>query len=156
MCGIVHRDLKPENILVQLNDTDNTVKKTKITDFGLSKIITPGDVMEESCGTPAYVAPEVLIKNGYSDEVDIWSMGVILYTMISRALPFHSSDRKQTFHLIKEADPDISGPIWDKISKECKDLLLRMLIKEPKNRITVDEAILHPVFLKHAISAESA
>lgn len=65
--------------------------------------------MFESCGTPAYVAPEVLTKAGYYKEVDVWSTGVILYTMIARALPFHSSDRKKTFKLIKEADPDLTG-----------------------------------------------
>jgi calcium/calmodulin-dependent protein kinase I len=62
----------------------------KLTDFGLSKIIVPGEVMMESCGTPAYVGPEVLLKEGYGKEVDVWSTGVILYTMIARALPFHS------------------------------------------------------------------
>jgi serine/threonine protein kinase len=73
--------------------------------------------------------------------------------MISRALPFHSSDRKQTFKLIKEAEPDISGPVWDKVSKECKDLLLRMLTKDPSKRITVDEALVHPVFFFHGYAS---
>jgi serine/threonine protein kinase len=66
MCGIVHRDLKPENILIECDETTNEVQHIKITDFGLSKIITPGEQMLDSCGTPAYVAPEVLTKKGYS------------------------------------------------------------------------------------------
>jgi serine/threonine protein kinase len=96
MCGIVHRDLKPENIMVELDDSGETteVHQVKLADFGLSKIIVPGEVMFESCGTPAYVAPEVLRKQGYQNEVDIWSTGVILYTMLARALPFHSQDKK--------------------------------------------------------------
>lgn len=94
MCGIVHRDLKPENIMVELDDATQEVHQIKLTDFGLSKIIVPGEVMFESCGTPAYVAPDVLLKQGYTKEVDIWSTGVILYTMIARALPFHSADKK--------------------------------------------------------------
>lgn len=67
-----------------------------------------------------------------------------MYTMIARALPFHSQDRKKTFKLIKEADPDVSGEIWLKYSSSCKDLMLKMLIKDPKERITVQEALEHP------------
>lgn len=97
MCGIVHRDLKPENIMVELDQATGEVHQVKLTDFGLSKIIVPKEIMMESCGTPAYVGPEVLHKEGYGKEVDIWSTGVILYTMIARALPFHSQDKKRTF-----------------------------------------------------------
>ena len=105
--------------------------QVKLTDFGLSKIIVPGEVMMESCGTPAYVGPEVLHKEGYGKEVDIWSTGVILYTMIARALPFHSQDKKRTFQLIKTADPDLESEIWTTISPECKDLIRKMLTKVP-------------------------
>jgi serine/threonine protein kinase len=105
--------------------------------------------MMESCGTPAYVAPEVLSKKGYYKEVDVWSTGVILYTMLARALPFHSSDRKKTFKLIKEADPDISSDPWPNISNECKDILMKMLKKDPKERISIDDALKHPWFEKY-------
>ena len=65
LAGIVHRDLKPENILVERDPQTNEVSHVKLTDFGLSKIIVPGEIMMDSCGTPAYVAPEVLTKHGY-------------------------------------------------------------------------------------------
>ncbi len=68
--------------------------------------------MFDTCGTPAYVAPEVIKNEGYSKEVDVWSTGVILYTMICRTLPFYSDDRKATFKLIKEASPDMSNEVW--------------------------------------------
>ncbi len=105
--------------------------QVKLTDFGLSKLIVPGEIMIESCGTLAYVGPEVLHKEGYGKEVDIWSTGVILYTMLARALPFHSSDKKRTFQLIKTADPDFESDIWKTISPESKDLIRKMLIKIP-------------------------
>ena len=65
LAGIVHRDLKPENILVERDIETNEVMLIKLTDFGLSKIVIPGEIMMDSCGTPAYVAPEVLTKKGY-------------------------------------------------------------------------------------------
>lgn len=69
--------------------------------------------------------------------------------MLARALPFHSSDRKKTFKLIKEADPDFESDPWPSISYECKDLIGKMLIKDPKERITVDDALKHSFFRKY-------
>ena len=91
--GIIHRDLKPENILVELEpqNKDNTsvrVKCVKITDFGLSKLSTPTELTFDCCGTPAYVAPEVLLKVGYRSQVDVWACGVILYSIVAKQLPF--------------------------------------------------------------------
>jgi len=83
-CGVVHRDLKPENILIEKDMDTEEVCNIKLTDFGLSKIAVPNEIMHESCGTPAYVAPEVLHKKGYKKEVDMWSAGVIFYTLICR------------------------------------------------------------------------
>ena len=83
-CGVVHRDLKPENILIEKDKDTEEICQIKITDFGLSKIAVPNEIMFESCGTPAYVAPEVLLKNGYTREVDMWSLGIIFYTLICR------------------------------------------------------------------------
>lgn len=68
--------------------------------------------------------------------------------MLARALPFHSSDRKKTFKLIKEAEPDMSLECWDTVSNECRDIILKMLIKDPRERITVDQALVHPFFTR--------
>jgi serine/threonine protein kinase len=85
-CGIIHRDLKPENILIEtISDSEFRIK---ITDFGLSKLGSPAELIFDCCGTPAYVAPEVLHKNGYHSEVDMWACGIILYSMISKTFPF--------------------------------------------------------------------
>jgi len=88
IAGVVHRDLKPENILIEKDLRTEEVIQIKVTDFGLSKIVIPDEVMIESCGTPAYVAPEVLLKKGYRKQVDMWSAGVIFYTLVCRQLPF--------------------------------------------------------------------
>jgi serine/threonine protein kinase len=111
-CGVVHRDLKPENILIEKDPETEEVCNIKLTDFGLSKIAVPNEIMHESCGTPAYVAPEVLHKKGYKKEVDMWSAGVIFYTLICRQLPFQMPDRKQTFQQIKEKDPNMTLPAF--------------------------------------------
>lgn len=85
-CGIIHRDLKPENILIEPYSKNQF--RIKITDFGLSKLGTPAELVFDCCGTPAYVAPEVLHKVGYKAKVDLWACGVILYSMISKTFPF--------------------------------------------------------------------
>ena len=92
-CGIIHRDLKPENILIELEPRNSSseapaLRCVKITDFGLSKLTTPKELTFDCCGTPAYVAPEVLLKKGYKTPVDLWACGVILYSMVSKQLPF--------------------------------------------------------------------
>ena len=80
----MHRDLKPDNILIEKDPNTNEVTQIKVADFGLSKIVMPNEIMMESCGTPAYVAPEVLIKQGYKCQVDMWSAGVVFYTLVNR------------------------------------------------------------------------
>lgn len=89
-CGVIHRDLKPENILIEIvpSLTKEQQISIKITDFGLSKLATPAELTFDCCGTPAYVAPEVLLKTGYKCQVDMWACGVILYSMICKQLPF--------------------------------------------------------------------
>ena len=79
--GIIHRDLKPENILIKLNDTQDEISEVKLIDFGFSKIMKPKELLYSGCGTPNYVAPEVLQGIGYDKRSDIFSLGVVLYFM---------------------------------------------------------------------------
>jgi len=90
--GIAHRDLKPENILMV---SDDDTSDLKIVDFGLSKIIGPNETSLDPFGTLSYVAPEVLLQKPYGKEVDLWSLGVITYLMLSRVLPFDDEDDKE-------------------------------------------------------------
>lgn len=134
---IVHRDLKPENLLL---DDDLNVK---IADFGLSNIMTDGNFLKTSCGSPNYAAPEVISGKLYAGpEVDVWSCGVILYVMLCGRLPFDDE-------FIPVLFKKISGGIYSLpsyLSSGAKQLLERMLVVNPLNRITVQQIMEDPWF----------
>jgi len=90
--GIAHRDLKPENILMTSTEDD---AKPKLVDFGLSKIIGPGETCNDPFGTLSYVAPEVLLQKPYDKSVDLWSLGIIIYLLLSGTLPFDDDDDRE-------------------------------------------------------------
>ncbi|PFH34944.1 calcium dependent protein kinase CDPK7 [Besnoitia besnoiti] len=139
-CGIVHRDLKPENILL----TDRTPNATiKLTDFGLSTLCAPNEVLHQPCGTLAYVAPEVLTMEGYNHQVDVWSIGVIMYLLLRGRLPFPISKTIGHPSFFENTPVSFDGPVWREISSSAKDLVLRMLQPDPRRRITVAEALQH-------------
>ena len=122
------------------------LKRVKITDFGLSKIVSSRDQVLDSCGTPAYVAPEVLHKSAYHKEVDVWALGVIMYLMITKVLPFTAYEKRQTFKMIKYEQPNFLRNSFALVSHSCTDLIKKMLIKDPKLRITTEEALNHSFF----------
>lgn len=111
--GIVHRDLKLENIMMS-NSTDRAIPK--IVDFGLSKIIGPNETATEPFGTLGYVAPEVLKKQPYSFSCDMWSIGCILYALISGSLPFDNNNQKELMRMTMDDQLKFDLPIWDMIS----------------------------------------
>lgn len=142
--GVCHRDLKPENLL--LDDHGNI----KISDFGLSSLYV-GDadagsasrteILHTTCGTPNYVAPEVLADQGYDGKkADVWSLGVILYVLLAGFLPFDESTIVVLFDKIQKAE--YSYPSW--FSPEVREVLDRILIVDPKKRITLKELKVHP------------
>lgn len=138
--GIVHRDLKPENLLY-LTPEDNS--KIMITDFGLSKMEQNG-IMSTACGTPGYVAPEVLAQKPYSKAVDCWSIGVITYILLCGYPPFYEETESKLFEKIKEGYYEFESPFWDDISESAKDFIRHLLEKNPKTRFTCEEALRHP------------
>lgn len=133
--NIVHRDIKLDNILI---DLDNNIK---ICDFGVSREIKNNESMLEQCGTPAYIAPEILLNRGYEGfGVDIWSAGVVLYAMLSGTVPFKGNNIKDLHDLIIKGE---YTPVKD-ISKEATHLIKCILEVDPKKRITTKDILVHP------------
>ncbi|CAJ0768221.1 23815_t:CDS:10 [Entrophospora sp. SA101] len=142
--GIVHRDLKPENLLFKDTSEDADIL---ITDFGLSKILTSTeDVLFTACGTPDYVAPEVLLQVGHNKPVDVWSIGVILYVMLCGYTPFWGENQAELFESIMSGEYDFEEEYWSEISDSAMDLIEKMLTHDPSKRITAKEACKHPWF----------
>ncbi|XP_078275586.1 calcium/calmodulin-dependent protein kinase type 1D-like isoform X3 [Rhinoraja longicauda] len=140
MC-IVHRDLKPENLLYFSADEES---KIMISDFGLSKMEGSGDVMSTACGTPGYVAPEVLAQKPYSKAVDCWSIGVIAYILLCGYPPFYDENDSRLFEQILRAEYEFDCPYWDDISDSAKDFIKRLMEKDPNTRYTCEQALRHP------------
>jgi len=131
---VVHRDLKPENILYASTAPDADLK---IADFGLARMVSGGDMMKTACGTPGYVAPEILKNQGYdSGAVDCWSVGVILYILLCGFPPFYEEELPALFDQIMKARYDFPTPWWDTISPEAKALVKALLVVDPKKRLT--------------------
>lgn len=137
---VVHRDLKPENLLLDKN------LNVKIADFGLSNVMTDGQFLKTSCGSPNYAAPEVIRGNHYAGpEVDVWSCGVILFALLCGTLPFDDENIPNLFKKIK-------GGVYtlpNHLSEGSRDLIPKMLVVSPNLRITIPEIRAHPWFLEH-------
>ncbi|XP_068330489.1 calcium-dependent protein kinase 1-like [Pyrus communis] len=138
--GVMHRDLKPENFLFVSQDEDALLKTI---DFGLSIFLKPGVKYSDVVGSPYYVAPEVLRKR-YGPEADVWSAGVILYILLSGVPPFWAENEQGIFDQVMHGDLDFESDPWPSISDGAKDLVRRMLVRDPKRRLTGHEVLCHP------------
>ncbi|KAJ4788493.1 Calcium-dependent protein kinase family protein [Rhynchospora pubera] len=138
--GVMHRDLKPENFLF-VNQEESSPLKT--IDFGLSIFFKPGEVLTDVVGSPYYVAPEVLLKH-YGPEADVWSAGVIIYILLSGVPPFWDETEQGIFEQVLKGQLDFSSDPWPAISEDSKDLIRKMLIREPKKRLNAHEVLCHP------------
>merc|ERR1712137_1400189 len=140
--NIVHRDLKPENLLLKSSEQDTEIK---LADFGLSKVLGQEVMMQTACGTPGYVAPEILqsSESGYGKEVDMWSVGVITYILLCGFPPFYNDNVAQLFESIINADFDYPAEYWDHISDDAIDFIDCLLIADPTKRLTATSALQH-------------
>ena len=141
--GICHRDLKPENLLF-LKKGDEENNPLKVIDFGLSKPFNPRKSLSSKVGTPYYISPEILAGD-YTQKCDIWSAGVILYTLLSGELPFNGRNDTEIYLKIKNLDIKFPEKKWEHISKEAKDLINHMIVPE-KDRYTASQVLAHPWF----------
>ncbi|XP_058847692.1 calcium/calmodulin-dependent protein kinase type IV-like isoform X1 [Acipenser ruthenus] len=140
--GVVHRDLKPENLLYATSAPDAPLK---IADFGLSKIVDDQVTMKTVCGTPGYCAPEILRGTAYGPEVDMWSVGVITYILLCGFEPFYDERGDQyMFKKILNCEYDFVSPWWDDVSLNAKDLVRKLIVQDPKKRLSTFQTLQHP------------
>ena len=144
--NIVHRDIKPENILLE-NTESGTDSLIKIIDFGTSITFDPSKKLQQTIGTPYYIAPEVLLQK-YDSKCDIWSCGVILYILLCGKPPFDGNNDDEILRAVDKAKVEYKDAVWKKISDEGKDLLNKMLVKDYHKRISAAECLGHPWFNK--------
>ena len=162
---IVHRDLKPENILLQTPPPSSpaSLPCVKIADFGLAKLVGTQSKAATFCGTPQYFAPEVLesrnSRRGYDTACDMWSVGVLMYVLLSSLQPFADDSEEGGAPQVTDGAPQLTiyekiregvsaahfaEPIWEKISSAAKHLICQLLVVDPKQRISVEAALNHP------------
>ncbi|OAY57544.1 calcium-dependent protein kinase 28 [Manihot esculenta] len=138
--GLVHRDMKPENFLLKSSKENSPLKAT---DFGLSDFIKPGKKFQDIVGSAYYVAPEVL-KRRSGPESDVWSIGVITYILLCGRRPFWDKTEDGIFKEVLRNKPDFRRKPWPSISNSAKDFVKKLLVKDPRVRLTAAQALSHP------------
>lgn len=135
--NIIHRDLKPQNILV---DQDEVIK---ISDFGFAKVYNNDELSETICGSPLYMSPEMLNYKSYTDKADLWSVGVIMYELFTKKMPYTGDN---IYHMVQNLKKYKFEPPDIHLSCNTVELLSHLLIKNPKARISWEDFFIHPFF----------
>ncbi|XP_067843874.1 serine/threonine-protein kinase 17B-like [Heptranchias perlo] len=139
--NIVHLDLKPQNILLT---SSSPLGDIKIVDFGLSRRVGSVGELREITGTPEYIAPEILNYEPISTETDMWSIGVLVYMMLTGESPFQGEDKQETFLNISQVNVDYSEEIFAGISKTAIEFIQQLLVKKPEERSNAEACLFHP------------
>jgi calcium/calmodulin-dependent protein kinase I len=143
--GLAHRDIKPANVLMCKKAKDGVC--IKVGDFGMSTFVAVDGLVRGRCGTPGFVAPEILeggSRMGYSNEVDMFSAGVTLYVMLCGYEPFYGKDEKELIEANRRAKIEFPEDDWGRISNDARDLVLQMTQANPRQRINARDALKHP------------
>jgi len=155
--GIAHRDLKPENILCGTETDargDFRREKIKVADFGLSKMFSREDLISQ-CGSPTYVAPEVLMAKPYDKAVDMWAVGVITYVMLTGCFPFFEESNNYSALYQKIMNVEYTFPQEPELSKDAKSFIENLLVKDATKRFTPDQCRQH-AWLQETVARVSA
>ncbi|KAL9678949.1 hypothetical protein QQ045_016801 [Rhodiola kirilowii] len=139
--NVIHRDLKPQNLLLSTND-DKAV--LKIADFGFARSLQPRGLAETLCGSPLYMAPEIMQMQKYDAKADLWSVGAILFQLVTGKTPFNGNTQLQLQHNIMNSNDLYFPPNNENLSSECKDLCKKLLRRNPVERLTFEEFFNHP------------
>jgi len=139
-CGVVHRDLKPDNMLYLDTSADAQIK---VGDFGYAQRVKGTGGLNDDCGTLLYAAPEILEGQRYDSSVDMWSIGVIAFLMLSGTPPFYAEQERDIFQKICEVRYSMNTPQWSHVSLEAKRFVKKLLQKDPNNRLTAAQALQH-------------
>ena len=141
---IVHRDIKPENIMIMGRES-NGLLRVKLIDFGTAKLFLEGKKQKAFVGSSYYIAPEV-IRGKYDEACDLWSIGVIMYIMLTGTPPFNGDDDDDILRAVSSGEYDTNLPTYTKLSNNAKDLITKLLTFNPSDRITAEQALSHPWF----------
>lgn len=143
--GVLHRDIKLDNLLIA-NDQMG-IDSVKLADFGLAKQLDNSlkdRLANTNCGTPAYVAPEVLSLEPYGKACDYWSIGVVTFILMCGEAPFYSNDETELFEKIVACDYNFDDDGWKNISYNGMDFVRKLLVTDPKKRMGYDQVLNHP------------
>lgn len=138
--NILHLDLKPENMMLVRPGS----KRIKIIDYGLARKYNPGQKLQVMQGTPEFAAPEVIAYEGVTPATDVWAVGVITYVVLSGLSPFLGDDDGETMSNISSMAWEFDDPVFDEVTDEAKDFILKILIKDERKRMTILECHAHP------------
>lgn len=141
--GVVHRDIKHLNVLI--SEKGGHIKP-KLTDFGMAARLKEDEMINKMAGTISFMAPEIVCEEPSDFKADVWSLGVMLYALISSNVPFQGCDRDDTAGKIVNDEVSFADAVWSPVSSSCKDLIRQMLTKDQTTRLTASDVLEHPWF----------